>query len=169
MTVVRRTSTRVEVRRRATADADTVVEVLWRVHRTDGYPAAWPTDPWPWLTPVALVDAWLAVDRAGAVLGHVALVLPAVGWMPELTRLFVDPAARGLGVGDALLDVAEHAAAAAYPGGGGHLRLDVTEDSPAAWRLYERRGFRLTGRGPADWAKPSGEVPTMRYYAKRLP
>ncbi|MCM3504561.1 hypothetical protein M3666_05475 [Curtobacterium sp. ODYSSEY 48 V2] len=38
-----------------------------------------------------------------------------------------------------------------------------------AWRLYERRGWRLTHRSPADWTKPDGTVPTMRWYEKRLP
>ncbi|MBK0296698.1 hypothetical protein IAE22_32715 [Bacillus sp. S34] len=58
------------------------------------------------------------------------------------------------------------AAEAAAPGT--HMRLDVTEETPEAWRLYERRGWCMTGRGPADWSKPSGEVPTVRYYAKRV-
>ena len=50
-----------------------------------------------------------------------------------------------------------------------HMRqLDVTEETPGAWRLYERRGWRLTHRSPADWAKPDGTVSTMRWYEKRL-
>ena len=82
--------------------------------------------------------------------------------MPEVTRLFVDPAHRGKGVADALLEAAEASAP------GTHLRLDVAEERPDAWRLYERRGWCMTGRGPGDWCTPSGEVPTVRYYAKRV-
>lgn len=149
-----------EVRDRVASDLPALVEVLWRVHG-GGYPATWPEQPATWLTPSGLVRAVVAtVD--GAVIGHVGLVVPAPGRMPELTRLFVDPDHRGAGVADTLLDRIERCVPST------HVRLDVTEDTPAAWHLYERHGWRLTGRGPADWAKPSGEVPTLRYYAKRL-
>jgi GNAT superfamily N-acetyltransferase len=150
----------VEVRDRTAADLPALVETLWRVHG-GGYPASWPTSPTAWLTPQGLVRAVVAVVD-GTVVGHAGLTVPAPGRMPELTRLFVDPTHRGAGVADALLDRIESTAPST------HVRLDVTEDTPAAWRLYERHGWRLTGRGPADWAKPSGEVPTLRYYAKRV-
>jgi len=137
-----------------------LVEVLWRVH-AGGYPATWPGDPAAWLSPDGLLYTRVAIVD-GRVVGHVGVAVPAPGRMPQVTRLFVDPDARGRGVADALLAEAEAVAP------GTHLRLDVTEETPAAWRLYERRGWCLTGRGPADWAKPSGEVPTVRYYAKRV-
>lgn len=148
------------IHERAEADLDALVEVLWRVHG-DGYPARWPDAPGEWLSPEGLVGAWVALD-GDCVVGHVGLSVPAPGRMPSVTRLFVDPDHRGRGIADALLDVAEQAVP------GSHVRLDVTEETPAAWRLYERRGWCLTGRGPADWCLPDGQVPTLRYYAKRV-
>lgn len=148
------------IHERADADQDALAEVLWRAH-VFGYPAVWPDDPAAWLTPAGLLGAWVAIvdDR---VVGHVGIVVPGPGRMPEVKRLFVDPDHRGKGIADALLDAAEQAVP------GPHVRLDVTEDSADAWRLYERRGWCLTGRGPADWHTPSGAVPTVRYYAKRV-
>jgi ribosomal protein S18 acetylase RimI-like enzyme len=148
------------IHERAENDLDPLVEVLWRAHGV-GYPAHWPAAPRDWISPAGLLGAWVAVDD-DQVVGHVGVAVPAPGRMAEVTRLFVDPAHRGKGIADALLDAAEHGAP------GTHLRLDVTEESPEAWRLYERRGWCLTGRGPADWCTPSGEVPTVRYYAKRV-
>ncbi|GAA3339870.1 GNAT family N-acetyltransferase [Curtobacterium pusillum] len=149
-----------QIRDRAETDLDPLVEVLWRVHGT-GYPAQWPHAPRDWVSPAGLLRAWVASDGE-QVIGHVGVAVPAPGRMAEITRLFVHPAHRGNGVADALLAAAEQAAP------GTHVRLDVTEETPEAWRLYERRGWCLTGRGPADWCMPSGKVPTLRYYAKRV-
>lgn len=148
------------IHERAEADLDPLVEVLRRVHGA-GYPTDWPTAPRDWITPAGLLGAWVAID-GDEVVGHVGVAVPAPGRMAEVTRLFVDPEHRGEGVADALLATAEAAAP------GTHVRVDVTEDSPTAWRLYERRGWCMTGRGPADWRTPAGEVPTLRYYAKRV-
>ncbi|QYX57624.1 GNAT family N-acetyltransferase [Roseovarius sp. SCSIO 43702] len=53
----------------------------------------------------------------------------------------VAPAARGQGVGSALLDaVIAEAAARGLPA----VRLDVIDDNPRARALYERKGFRAT-------------------------
>ena len=145
---------------RAETELDPLVEVLRRAYGV-GYPTDWPEAPRDWISPDGLLAAWVATDD-DRVVGHVGVAVPAPGRMPEVTRLFVDPAHRGKGIADALLDAAERGAP------GTHVRLDVTEESPAAWRLYERRGWCLTGRGPADWCTPSGEVPTVRYYAKRV-
>ncbi|MCI2242162.1 GNAT family N-acetyltransferase [Adlercreutzia faecimuris] len=59
-----------------------------------------------------------------------------------LEMLFVAPAARGTGVGTALL---RHAV-----GTLGARRLDVNEQNPAARGFYEHRGFRIAGRSPVD-------------------
>lgn len=148
------------IHERAETDLDPLVEVLRRVH-AEGYPATWPDAPRDWLSPDGLFGSWVAID-GDAVVGHVGLSIPAPGRMPQVTRLFVDPAHRRKGLADALLEVAEQSAP------GTHLRLDVTEETPAAWRLYERRGWCLTGRGPADWCGPDGAAPTLRFYAKRV-
>ena len=150
-----------QIRPRGDDDLQHLVQVLRRTHDADGYPAHWPDDPASWLTPPGHLGAWTAW-WSGTAVGHVGLAAPDTDAAPLVTRLVVHPEHRGLGIADALLATAE--AAAAVP----TLRLDVTEETPGAWRLYERRGWRLTLRSPAEWAKPDGTVPTMRWYEKRL-
>lgn len=53
--------------------------------------------------------------------------------------IFVQPEARGLGVGTALLDAVERQAAATELD---RVRLDVIDTNPRARSLYERRGYR---------------------------
>jgi ribosomal protein S18 acetylase RimI-like enzyme len=60
----------------------------------------------------------------------------------ELVSMWVRPAARGLGVGEALV---EAAAAWAKTRDFGPLSLWVTESNAPAVRLYERLGFTPTG------------------------
>ncbi|QKS12229.1 GNAT family N-acetyltransferase [Curtobacterium sp. Csp1] len=179
------------IRPRRDDDLEHLVEVLRRTHREDGYPARWPDDPASWLTPPGHLAAWTAWS-SGSVVGHVGLAAPDPDAAPLVTRLVVHRDHRGLGIADALLATAEAAAGAAAATAAAAaaaaakataepaadaaadapdvptLRLDVTEETPGAWRLYERRGWRLTHRSPADWAKPDGTVPTMRWYEKRL-
>ncbi|MCM3520880.1 MULTISPECIES: GNAT family N-acetyltransferase [unclassified Curtobacterium] len=149
------------IRPRRDDELEHLVRVLRRTHDEDGFPAHWPDDPVAWLTPPGHRSAWTAWS-SGSVVGHVGLAAPAAAAAPLVTRLVVHPDHRGQGVADALLAAAEASAASPV------LRLDVTEETPGAWRLYERRGWRLTHRSPADWAKPDGTVPTMRWYEKRL-
>lgn len=153
------------IRPRSDDDLRQLVEVLRRTHDQDGYPAHWPDDPASWLTPPGHLAAWTAWS-SGTAVGHVGLAAPDRDAASLVTRLVVHPDHRGRGIADALLATAEAAAgtACAVPA----LRLGVTEETPGAWRLYERRGWRLTHRAPADWAKPDGTVPTMRWYEKRL-
>jgi ribosomal protein S18 acetylase RimI-like enzyme len=61
---------------------------------------------------------------------------------PELVSMWVRPSARGLGVGEALV---ESAAAWAKARDFGALSLWVTESNAPAVRLYERLGFTPTG------------------------
>jgi ribosomal protein S18 acetylase RimI-like enzyme len=60
----------------------------------------------------------------------------------ELISMWVSPAARGHGVGDALVTEVERFARGA---GARALRLAVVPDNPQAIRLYERSGFAATG------------------------
>ncbi|KAA0912126.1 GNAT family N-acetyltransferase [Aquicoccus porphyridii] len=69
----------------------------------------------------------------------------------QMDGIFVDSAARGRGVGSALLDaITEHARAL----GCDRVRLDVIDTNPRAQALYERKGFVAAGRqttGPFRW------------------
>ena len=160
------------VRPRVDADLDACVDVLAAVHRTGGYPAYWPEDPPPWLSPGELLGAWVA-ERHGRIVGHVALQAAtgeagAAVWSeatalpPErlaaITRLFVAPESRGAGVGSLLVDVACAEAAAR----GLHPVLEVAETEGDAIRLYERRGWRRVASAP--WAE-GAEMLLHRYVA----
>jgi putative acetyltransferase len=79
----------------------------------------------------------VARNEAGAALGMAALVEQPAG-QGELKRLFVDEAARGLGVADLLLDALERAARERSIR---TVRLETGTRSDAALRFYARRGF----------------------------
>ncbi len=79
----------------------------------------------------------VARDGAGRALGCCALVADA-GY-GEVKRMFVDPQARGQGVGGALLaEIARRARAA----GLASLKLETGIHQPEAIALYQRDGFR---------------------------
>ena len=78
----------------------------------------------------------------GKAAGCGALVIGEPG-AAELKRMFVDPAARGHGIGRRLLDAIE---AAARGEGVALLRLETGIDNREALRLYHRCGYRERGR-----------------------
>lgn len=75
--------------------------------------------------------------RGEEVLGCAALVAHGAG-EAEIKRMFVDPAARGLGIGARLLERLEQAARAA---GIGVIRLETGIRQPEAIGLYRRFGY----------------------------
>jgi len=72
----------------------------------------------------------------------------------RLGSLWVDPEARGAGVGAALI---EEAVAWARSGGFARIQLDVADHNPAAVALYAREGFEPTGR-VAPFPAPRGHL-----------
>ena len=81
----------------------------------------------------------LARDATGAALGCVGLRPMALDGCCEMKRLFLLPAARGLGLGRAMT---EAVIAAARDRGYAELRLDTLPSMGTAIRLYEELGFR---------------------------
>ena len=80
---------------------------------------------------------WVARAENGALLGC-AGVHRLSETDVELRKMYLDPAARGMGVGRRLLDTA---IAFARSRGARHLVLDTTEQMTRAIAFYERAGF----------------------------
>jgi GNAT superfamily N-acetyltransferase len=161
------------VRLRLPEDLPDCGRVLAAVHAADGYPSRWPAGTAAWLTPPGLAAAWV-VQHASMVAGHVGMVqgvddpvVSAVTGAPlarlaSVTRLFVDPIARGRKLGAALLETV-HAYAATQ---GLQLMLDVVDDDGPAIALYDRLGWRVVDRRIADWTTPEGRrLPVLVYVA----
>lgn len=80
---------------------------------------------------------FFVAERGGRSLGCIALA--ERNGYAEIKSMFVDPDARGLGIGDSLLD---HVTAIARERGHPLLRLETGKGLAAAHRLYLRHGFR---------------------------
>ncbi|MEU7104389.1 GNAT family N-acetyltransferase [Streptomyces stramineus] len=161
-------------RLRTPADLPACAAVLADVHRTDGYPVNWPADPAAWLTQSALISASVA-ERQGRIVGHIGLARSAVGdaapglWSARegvpvastavISRLFVDPASRGHGIGALLMARAAREARER----GLHPVLDVVASDTAAAALYERLGWERLATVEQRWG-PDTTV-TVRCYA----
>ncbi len=163
----------VTVRPRTDDDLQACVSAVEAVHASDAYPMWWPTDPADWLSPSGSATAWVAEDPVGrSIVGHVCVVRgvddPVLASLTGVTterlasvsRLFVSPAGRGRGLARALLGKVSSWASAQTL----QLTLDVVEDGGRAVTLYERLGWRLVDRRPADWVTPRGERLPMRIY-----
>jgi GNAT superfamily N-acetyltransferase len=162
------------IRARREQDVPRCVALLRAVHEHDGYPAAWPPDPARWLTSAGRdLAAWVAVDGAGAIRGHVAAQagdgdpdLAALAGCPAgqlmlVVRLFVDRAGRQRGTGAALLTAAaDHAR-----GSGWQPALEVADTDIAARRLYGRLGWACLGTRRAAWRGADGRHPLLYLHA----
>jgi ribosomal protein S18 acetylase RimI-like enzyme len=159
------------IRPRTEADLDACVRVLATVHEQNAYPLNWPTEPASWLTPRSLLAVWVAEgDGDEGIIGHIVLSRSEEGdaaaalWnrgpTAVLNRLYVDPAARGRGVGAALMEraVAEAEFRALHP------VLDVASTDTAAAALYERLGWTLLAADvEQEWGP--GQRVKVRCYA----
>jgi [ribosomal protein S18]-alanine N-acetyltransferase len=83
--------------------------------------------------------------RGRAVLGNLVLLLRAGSRSARIYSVVVSPSARGLGIGDRLVEAGERAARAA---GRQAVSLEVRADNPAARRLYAKRGYVEVRRLP---------------------
>lgn len=148
----------------AAADALVVVRVdesSWRTYREvrlamlrDAPRAFWTTyeqaaarTDEEWRELVGTSRTWLAL-HAGAPVGSVASVQPPEGPADVcvLVGMWVDPAARGRGVGERLVRAVLDDAAAR---GRTRVLLDVAHENAPALALYRRMGFVPTGRTDA--------------------
>ena len=109
-------------------------------------------------------QGWLA-ERHGEIVGSIFLMRGDDDGTGKLRLLYVEPRARGLGIGAALVEACIEKARAV-----GYVRLSLwTNDIlVAARRLYESAGFKLIGKEPhvsfgkklvgQTWAKELGGV-----------
>ena len=96
----------------------------------------------------------------GRAIGCAGLIIGPDG-QAELKRMYVDPSARGTGLGAALLETIE---AAGREGGVRIVRVETGIHSHAALRLYRRFGYRE--RGPFGSYRPD---PLSVFMEKTLP
>jgi GNAT superfamily N-acetyltransferase len=143
------------IRPRRSEDLDACIALLREVYDGDRYPLRWPADPARWLVGRDALAAWVS-ESDGVVDGHLslhrtdesrarpswiaALVVPA-DRIAVVSRFFVARAARGQGVGTALISVAEQHASDRDL----RLALDVADQNVDAIAFYERRGWQRVG------------------------
>lgn len=155
------------VRPRRDGDLSALVGVLRRVHEQHGYPVNVPPDPAKWLCGSRTRSSFVATGRHGRVIGQASRAaaegdMALEVWTEALRcraeelavvkRLFVDPAASGLGAGRLLLEavVADAHRLGLTP----VLDVDATSERPR--RMYERAGFRSVGVLEMTWAGLGG-------------
>ena len=93
--------------------------------------------------------AVLVANDGGGVDGYCVVLFRTGSASARLYSIAVRPGTGKAGLGSALLDAAEQAAAAR---GCATLRLEVRRDNARAIRLYERNGFSVTGSSSGYYA-----------------
>ncbi|WP_369409320.1 GNAT family N-acetyltransferase [Deinococcus arboris] len=163
-------SSALTLRPRQDSDLPALVAALRAVHEAQSYPSLWPDDPQTFVA--GRGDGWVAC-LGGQSVGQVVLSplsSPAPDWLAAVTvpgpylevkRLFVTPAAQGLGVARALLG---HAAAQARQAGAQAI-LQVNERSAPAIALYRRGGWRQLGSAQGGWREADGTSPRVLVFA----
>lgn len=164
------------IRPRRDDDLPALVAALWQVHTRDAYPSVWPANPLDFIAPPVL-GAWVA-EVGGQAAGQV-LLRPA-GWpLPDwikaagldeasasnvavVSRFFLRPDVRGLGLAQQLLHTACQEAARL----GCRAVLDVHQKNLAAIRLYEKEGWQRVATVPAPFTDPDGSTPLVHVYVQ---
>lgn len=95
-----------------------------------------------WRNRLEQVAANALAMRSGTAVGQVSGAGPAEDGSVELLSMWVAPEARGVGVGDALVDAI---VSWAHTAGARRVVLSVKEHNEMALALYRRRGFAATG------------------------
>jgi GNAT superfamily N-acetyltransferase len=149
------------IRERRDEEVVACVAVLALIHKEESYPWHWPQDATRWLTPRNALRAWVAVASAGEIAGHVMVRGEEAGESATVSRLFVSPRYRGIGLGVRFLELVQAWAVE----NGRMLDLEVDSERHAAIGLYERMGWHRTGDYVADWTTPAGEPVTLLRYA----
>lgn len=84
----------------------------------------------------------LVADRGARLAGYALVYFHTGTSLARLYSIAVDPAFRGRGIGESLLERAE---AAAAEHGSVTMRLEIRRDNRAGLKLYERMGYRQFG------------------------
>jgi GNAT superfamily N-acetyltransferase len=155
------------IRERTAEDLDECVRVLSEVHRVDGYPSVWPSDPKRW---IGAIDSGAWVDADGSrITGHLAVRIgTSVTWPMAaarsvwVARFFVGPEHRNKGVGQALLERAVTFAHALSL----DAMLEVATSGADAIALYESSGWDRAAERVAEWTDASGRHPTVFLYSR---
>jgi GNAT superfamily N-acetyltransferase len=109
----------------------------------------------------------VVAEQAGRLVGTVQAVAAGVPNQPhrgDIAKMLVHRAARGAGIGAAMLARAE---AEALARGWWLLVLDTVTDS-AGWRLYQRSGWTRVGDIPNFALWPDGRLCPTTYFYKDL-
>nr|QZD54667.1 GNAT family N-acetyltransferase [Glycomyces sp. TRM65418] len=124
------------VRRGGVGDADRLTAVFWAARGRMAYlPALYTYEQTAWWVEHVMApqsELWVA-ERHGAAVGFAALQ------GDRLDHLYVEPAAQGQGVGEALLAEAKRRRS--------ELHLRVFEQNAGARAFYERHGFAVVDVG----------------------
>ncbi len=119
------------------------------------------SDPWSENSVASELDnplsLWLVAVQGGKVLGYVGS--QSVLGEADMMNLAVDPAARRLGLGRAIVE----ALVAALGNNGVHsLTLEVRASNLPAQKLYESLGFLQVGRRPNYYLEPKEDALILR-------
>lgn len=146
-----------DIRLRALADAPLAFSSTHAAERSR--PESFWRSSASWGAPRGAAFAALEEGRAIALAGiYVDRADPSVA---HLISMWVEPAARGRGLGRGLV---ERALAWASEQGAARVELWITETNQAALRLYESCGFALTGE-----REPFPPEPTLEKLLMRCP